>query len=102
MSSPTSRRTAFFCSVTLAVLALFLSASGQSTGGRVLGRVADSTGAVVTGVQITLTNEATGVSRDTKTDQSGDYTFVEVVPANYRVEYNLQGFKKYLPANLPL
>jgi len=66
----------------------------QSTGGRILGRVTDSTGAVVSGVQITLANEATGVTRDTKTDQNGDYTFVEVVPANYRMEYSLQGFKK--------
>ena len=102
MSSPTSRRTASFCGVILAVLALFLSASGQSTGGRILGRVADSTGAVVTGVQITLTNEATGVSRDTKTDQSGDYNFVEVVPGNYHVEYVLQGFKKYVRSSVTL
>ncbi len=102
MSSPTSRRSAFFCSVVLAVLSLLLFASGQSTGGRILGRVVDSTGAVVTGAQITLVNEATGVSRDTKTDQSGDYNFVEVVPGNYRVEYTLPGFKKYVRSNVTL
>ena len=102
MSSPTSRRTVFCCSVILAVLALFLSASGQSTGGRIIGRVADSTGAVVTGVQVTLINEATGVTRDTKTDQNGDYTFIEVVPGNYRVEYTLQGFKKNVRSNVTL
>jgi hypothetical protein len=102
MFCPTSRRAVFCCSVVLAVLALFSSASAQSTGGRIIGRVADSTGAVVTGVQVTLINEATGVSRDTKTDQSGDYTFVEVVPGNYRVEYTLQGFKKYVRGNVTL
>jgi len=79
-----------------------LSASAQSTGGRIIGRVADSTGAVVTGVQVTLIHEATGVSRDTRTDQSGDYTFIEVVPGNYRVEYTLQGFKKNVRANVVL
>src|SRR6266536_1920155 len=94
MSSPRSRRTAS-CLVLIASLSLASSLVwSQSTGGRILGRVTDSTGAVVSGVQITLANEATGVTRDTKTDQNGDYTFVEVVPANYRMEYSLQGFKK--------
>ena len=100
MSSPTSRRSAF-CLVA-AILLLLLPTLGQSTGGRIIGRVSDSTGAVVTGVQVTLINDATGAGRDTKTDQSGDYTFVEVVPGNYRVEYTLQGFKKYVRANVTL
>ncbi len=82
----------------LAVITLltFLSfpAFSQSTGGRILGRVADPTAAVLAGVKITLTNEATGASRDTQTNASGDYNFVEVVPGTYRVEYELAGFKK--------
>jgi Carboxypeptidase regulatory-like domain len=102
MSSPTLRRTVFTCAVLLLTFALVLSAAGQSTGGRIIGRVSDSTGAVVTGVQVTLINDATGISRDTKTDQSGDYTFIEVVPGNYRVEYTLQGFKKNVRANVVL
>src|SRR5438034_3297390 len=102
MSSPTLRRTAF-CLVLVASFSLaLLPVSAQSTGGRILGRVSDSTGAVVTGVQVTLINDATGVSRDTKTDQSGDYTFVEVVPSKYRIEYTLQGFKKNVRANVTL
>ena len=52
----------------LAVLGLLTilstPASSQSTSGRILGRVADPTGAVLSGVKITLTNEATGASRD--------------------------------------
>ena len=66
----------------------------QSTGGRILGRVADPTGAVLAGVKVTLTNEATGATRGIPTNASGDYTFVEVVPGTYRVEYELTGFKK--------
>lgn len=90
------------CCVVAAVLALLLSASGQSTGGRIIGRVSDSTGAVVSGVQVTLTNEATGGSRDTKTNDTGDYTFVEVTPGNYHVEYALQGFKKDVRSDVVL
>ena len=82
----------------LAVLGLLTSMSvpvfSQSTGGRILGRVADPTGAVLAGVKITLVNEANGASRDTQTNPSGDYTFVEVVPGSYRVDYELAGFKK--------
>ena len=50
----------------LAVLALLILSSllafSQSTGGRILGRVADPTGAVLAGVKITLVNEATGAT----------------------------------------
>jgi hypothetical protein len=80
----------------LAMLGLLMSvpAFSQSTGGRILGRVADPTAAVLAGVKVTLTNEATGAARDTQTNTNGDYTFVEVVPGSYRVEYELTGFKK--------
>src|SRR5256886_9392732 len=66
----------------------------QSTGGRVLGRVADPSGAVLAGVKVTLTNEATGGTRSAQTNSSGDYGFVEVPPGNYRVEFEQTGFKK--------
>src|SRR5580692_6420860 len=78
----------------LALGLLTLPAISQSTSGRILGRVADPTGAVLAGVKITLTNEATGASRNTQTNASGDYNFVEVTPGSYRVEYELTGFKK--------
>jgi Carboxypeptidase regulatory-like domain len=94
MSSPTSRRTAVLLAGISAVLIFTSSALAQSTGGRIIGRVTDSTGAVVNGVTVTLANDATGVSRDTKTDQNGDYTFVEVAPGTYRMQYAMQGFKK--------
>jgi hypothetical protein len=45
------------------VLSLCLISStltfAQSTGGRILGRVSDSSGAVLAGVKVTATNEAT-------------------------------------------
>ncbi len=44
----------------------------QSTGGRIIGRVADPSGAVLSGVTVTLTNQATGIERTTTTNDSGD------------------------------
>jgi Carboxypeptidase regulatory-like domain/TonB dependent receptor len=68
--------------------------SAQSTGGRILGRVSDSSGAVLANVKVTLTNEATGVSADTTTSGNGDYGFPQVSVGAYRIEFDLAGFKK--------
>src|ERR1700692_4643023 len=70
----------------------FLSAQGTSA--RSVGRVADSSGAILPGTKVTLVNEATNVSRDTKTNDNGDYDFVEVPVGTYRLEFDLTGFKK--------
>ena len=66
----------------------------QGTGGRILGRVADPTGAVLVNVHVVLVNEASGVSRDTQTNDSGDYGFLAVPVGTYRLEFDLTGFKK--------
>jgi len=89
-SSLTHRALAF----SLALGLLTLPAFSQSTSGRIVGRVADPTAAVLAGVKITVTNEATGASRDAQTNANGDYNFVEVTPGSYRVEFELAGFKK--------
>jgi hypothetical protein len=80
------------------ILALSLLAPtlllAQGAAGRILGRVADASGAVLPGVKIILTNEATAISRDALTNESGDYSFVQVVPGTYTVQFELKGFKK--------
>ncbi len=68
--------------------------SAQGTGGRILGRVSDPTGATLAGVKITLTNDATNVSSETVTNANGDYGFPQVPVGSYRMEFDLTGFKK--------
>ena len=65
----------------------------QSTGGRILGRVSDSTGAVLSGVKVTATNEATGVTHTNLTNDSGDYGFPQVPLGIYTLSFDLAGFK---------
>jgi outer membrane receptor protein involved in Fe transport len=65
----------------------------QGTGGRILGRVSDSSGAVLGGVKVTLTNEATSVSSDTTTNSGGDYGFPQVPVGTYTLAFDLTGFK---------
>ena len=66
----------------------------QGASGRIVGRVGDPSGAVVARVKITLLNEATGISRDATSNDTGDYSFVEVAPGTYTVQFELTGFKK--------
>jgi hypothetical protein len=80
------------CLVVSLLIPALLSAQGAN--GRILGRVADPTGAVLAGTKITLTNEATGISRDALANDSGDYNLVNVVPGTYTVQFELTGFKK--------
>jgi Carboxypeptidase regulatory-like domain/TonB dependent receptor-like, beta-barrel len=82
--------------VLAALFCLFCSTLliAQSTGGRILGRVTDPSGAVVNNVKVTLINEATGTQRSVTTNESGDYVLVEVTPGTYYTEYELTGFKK--------
>jgi len=82
--------------VCLAVISLAIPSFllAQGTSGRILGRVSDPAGAVLPNTKVTLVNEATGVSRDTKTNEGGDYDFVEVPVGTYRLEFDLTGFKK--------
>jgi outer membrane receptor protein involved in Fe transport len=65
----------------------------QGTGGRILGRIADPSGAVLAGVKVTAANDATGVSRDTQTNNSGEYVFPEVPVGTYTISFDLTGFK---------
>ena len=72
----------------------------QSTGGRILGQVADPSGAVLAGVKVLLVNEATGTTREVTTSDNGDYVLVEVQPGSYRVEFENRGFKKSVHKNV--
>jgi len=88
-------RTFSFCTLLLAVAAIFFSpAFAQSTGGRILGRVTDPTGHFIEFAKITLVDQATGVSRTVYSNSSGDYVFVAVAPGTYRLEFEQPGFKR--------
>jgi hypothetical protein len=93
---PSKVRRALACLFTVSslVFVFSLSAAAQSTGGRILGRVADPSGAVLSGVKIMIVNEATGITRETVTNENGDYVFPEVAVGTYRAEFDQKGFKK--------
>ncbi len=76
--------------------------SAQGTGGRILGRIADPTGAVLGGVRVTATNDATGVARSTQSGDSGDYGFPDLPVGTYTLTFALTGFKKDIHKGIAL
>jgi hypothetical protein len=90
--------------VSLAAFFLIFSSPGlsQSTGGRIIGRVADTSGAVIPDCGVRLTNESTGIARAASTDANGDYTFLEVAPARYWIEFDHAGFRRGIKRGLLL
>jgi hypothetical protein len=66
---------------------------GQTFYGSVVGTVTDASGAVIPGASVTLTNIGTNEKRSAPTDAAGSYRFVNLVPANYRLEVEAPGFK---------
>src|SRR5215813_7250102 len=87
--SMTFRVTFFFIGfVTLSVALL-----GQGFQGGLRGSVRDAGGAVVPGVEVALTNEATSRSRTTVTNDSGEYSFAALEPGSYGLKASLAGFK---------
>ena len=70
-------------------------AFGQTFFGSIVGAVTDVSGASVPGSKATLTNTATGETRTTQTDQSGNYEFLNLAPGPYRVDVEKPGFKHF-------
>ena len=74
----------------------------QGTGGRILGRIADPTGAVLSGVKVTATNDATGVSQNTVSNDSGDYVLPNLPVGTYSLSFDLTGFKNIVRHTISL
>ncbi|HMF78352.1 MAG TPA: carboxypeptidase-like regulatory domain-containing protein, partial [Bryobacteraceae bacterium] len=79
----------------VALIFIFRAVSlSQAVTGTVLGTVIDSSDAVVTNAKVTLTEINTNVSRVGATNASGNFTFPNVPQGDYRVDVELEGFKK--------
>jgi hypothetical protein len=87
---------------TLAVLPLTARAQSQATGGAIEGTVTDESGAVLPGANITVRNTATGVARETVTDQAGLYRAPLLPVGSYEVTAALTGFATTRRSNLTL
>src|SRR5262249_52782078 len=88
----------------LAALCLVLFAGqflfAQVDQGSVTGTVTDSSGAVLSGAKVTLTNKDTGLVLDSTTDDSGIFNFSPVRIGNYKLTVSAGGFSTAVQDNL--
>ena len=91
---PTHRSFAFYLVVVVALLALFVPRLGAQTDtARLTGTVTDSSGAVLPGTAITVTNVGTQRAVTVTSEADGNYVITALPPGAYRVEAKQTGFK---------
>jgi hypothetical protein len=75
------------------------AAHAQVTG-TITGLVTDPAGAVLPNATVTLTNQATGVARESTTNQQGVFVFTPLNPGTYRITVEAPGFRIYNQGNI--
>jgi hypothetical protein len=88
------RFTQFLVLAACLLLGTGMALAQVTTTGRLIGTVTDPTGAVVVGADVTVTDEATGKTFETKSGSDGGFTFSALQPGSYTVTVTMQGFKK--------
>src|SRR5262245_37521687 len=84
------------------LLLLPVALFSQATDGRILGSVTDTSGAVIGGAMVTVTDVERGTSRALKTDESGAYNAPSLQPGTYRIKAEFAGFKGVERPNIVL
>ena len=85
-------------SLGLSVLMVLVMAAGafaqtvSSTTGAIDGKVTDTSNAVLPGVTVTIASEAMMGTRDSVTNETGQFRFVSITPGQYNVTFELPGF----------
>ena len=85
-----------------ASLVLIVAVPCWAQEGVITGRVTDSSGAVLPGVDLTLTSTAVMGIRSAVTDQQGAYRFGLLPPGTYTVKFGLPGFATVVRAGIQL
>jgi hypothetical protein len=86
----------------VAVLFCAASANAQFDSAQISGVVQDSTGAVLPGVDVTLTNVGTKIERQAVTNEAGLYTFPNVPVGQYQITAMLSGFRPVTKSEVQL
>ena len=98
----TAKKCSSALTVCCAVLFLLIIAPGApllsqtASTGALSGTVTDSSGAVVAGAAVSVTNEATGEVRHLTTESDGSFLASLLAPGNYQIEVEGKGFKNLL------
>lgn len=87
----------------IAFLALGLAVTGHAqTLGGITGLVTDTSGAVIPGARVTVTNENTNATRTTATNEAGVYSVPSLSPGIYSARAEAEGFQSVVRAGVEL
>ena len=86
----------------LVVLLSIFTAVAQVERASIIGNVTDPSGAAMTGVGITVTNEETNTQVRVVTDEAGAYTAVNLIPGSYNISASQGGFRPVVFRNFVL
>jgi len=94
----------FVCALALAGMTCFPSRlAGQATElGTIVGAVTDPQAASVPGADVKVTNTGTGVTREVKSDDQGNFAARSLVPGTYSVEVSVPSFQRQVQSNIKL
>ncbi|MDA2924375.1 TonB-dependent receptor [Acidobacteria bacterium AH-259-L09] len=84
----------------LVVVGVVTPSWAQRTTGSLGGVVQDETGGVLPGVDVTVSNEATGVVRSAVTTETGFFVVPSLPPGSYTLKIEMPGFRTYEQTNL--
>src|SRR6202162_3272619 len=74
------------------ILSVAIAMYSQVTGATLSGTITDSSGGVIPGAQISVTNTATGINQEFHADSAGYYAAPNLAPGTYEVRVTAKGF----------
>jgi hypothetical protein len=83
----------FLATVALIAFCFPGMSQAQDATARITGTIVDASGAVIPGVQVTVVNTATQVSREAMSDHDGSYQVLALPIGSYKVTAERQGFR---------
>jgi hypothetical protein len=84
------------------LLALPVAAAAQTATGQITGTVKDTSGLVMSKVKVVVTNQQTGLTRETSTNENGDYVVPLLPVGAYVVTAEHAGFKLAMRSDVGL
>jgi hypothetical protein len=95
-----------FTRIVLALMSLSLAltpaANAQTVTGSVSGTVVDAGGAIVVGANVQLINDISRQIREYKTNSTGEFEFISIIPGGYSIKIAQPGFKTYEQKNVTI
>ena len=94
-----------FSNVYVAMLVTVLACGvvqAQTTFSTIRGTVTDQSGAVIPGVEVTVTEVTTNLSRTVESSGDGNFEAPDLKSGSYRLSAGLDGFKTFVADNITL